>query len=128
MSHEIVAILAPLREYFEQEYQDRLDRLILFGSQARGDATATSDIDLLIVLEDPVNASDELERTSHFVAQFCLEHNLLVSRLFLPRSRFETEDSPLLKNIRREGIEFLQSPGSHRSAPVDHPETVALPD
>jgi uncharacterized protein len=51
-----------------------------------------------------VDASAELSQTSHFVAQFCLEHNLLVSRFFLPRSRFETENSPLLKNIQREGI------------------------
>jgi uncharacterized protein len=108
-------ILMPLREYLKQEYQDRFDRAILFGSQARGEATAASDIDVLIataasdidvliVLEDPVNASEELERTSQFIARLCLERNLLISRLFMPRSRFETENSPLLRNIRADGI------------------------
>jgi predicted nucleotidyltransferase len=101
---EISAILTPLREYLQHEYQDRLERIILFGSQARGEATAASDIDVLIVLEDPVNASEELNRTSQFIAQLCLEHNLLISRLFIPRSRFETENSPLLRNIRQDGI------------------------
>jgi predicted nucleotidyltransferase len=101
---KLLTLLAPLREYFQQEYQTRLDRLILFGSQARGEALPTSDIDILIVLQDPVNPSAELRRTSHFIAKFCLEHNLLVSRLFLPRSRFETENSPLLRNIRQDGI------------------------
>jgi uncharacterized protein len=101
---DVLTILAPLRDYLRQEYHERLDRLILFGSHARSEATDSSDIDLLIVLQDPVDASAELSQTSHFVAQFCLEHNLLVSRFFLPRSRFETENSPLLKNIRREGI------------------------
>lgn len=103
-SHRILDILMPLRDYLKQEYQDRFERAILFGSHARGDATPTSDIDVLIVLQDPVNASEELERTSQFIAQLCLEHNLLISRLFMSRSRFETENSPLLRNIRADGI------------------------
>jgi predicted nucleotidyltransferase len=101
---EIAALLTSLREYLEREYQDRLDRMILFGSQARGDTTPTSDVDVLIVLQDPVEASTELDRTSQFIAQLCLERNTLISRLFMPRSRFETENSPFLRNIRREGI------------------------
>lgn len=101
---EILAILKPLRTYLQQEYQDQFDRLILFGSQARADATAASDIDVLIVLHDPVDISAELHRTSQFVAQLCLEHDLLISRLFMPSSRFEVENSPLLRNIRRDGI------------------------
>jgi uncharacterized protein len=101
---EILALLKPLRAYLQQEYQDRFDRLILFGSQARADAAHDSDVDVLIVLRDPVNASAELNRTSQFVAQLCLEHNLLIARLFMPSSRFEAENSPLLRNIRRDGI------------------------
>lgn len=101
---EALNILISLQDYLKQEYQDRLDRTILFGSQARGEATAVSDIDVLIVLQDPVNVSAEIDRTSQFVAQLCLEHNLLISRFFMPRSRFETENSPLLRNIRAEGI------------------------
>ena len=104
LSQEILSVLASLREYVQTEYQERLDRVILFGSQARGDAQSSSDLDVLIVLQDPVNASAELDRTSHFIAQLCLDHNLLISRLFLSRSRFETENSPLLRNIRQEGI------------------------
>lgn len=101
---EILDVLILLRAYLQQEYRDRLEQVILFGSQARGDATSDSDIDILIVLKDPVNASAELSRTSQFVSQLCLEHNILISRLFLPRSRFETENSPLLHRIRQEGI------------------------
>lgn len=101
---EMLTLLNPLRNYLKQEYQDRLNRVILFGSQARGDATPASDIDILIVLQDPVDASAELHRTSQFVAQFCLEHRILISRLFMPQSRFESENSPLLRNIRQEGI------------------------
>lgn len=104
LSQDVLNILSILQEYFSQQYQERLFRVILFGSQARQDATANSDIDVLVVLEDPVDASLEIERTSRFIAQLCLDHNVLISRLFLPRSRFETENSPLLRNIHQEGL------------------------
>ena len=93
-----------LKVYLAQEYCEKLVQIILFGSHARREASPASDIDVLIVLDDPVNPSEELQRTSQFVAQLCLEQTLLISRFFLSRSRFETENSPLLRNIRREGI------------------------
>lgn len=99
-----VQALSKLKEYLTQEYAQRLFQVVLFGSQARQEATPTSDIDVLIVLNGSVDASEELKRTSQFVAQLCLKFDLLISRLFLPRSRFETENSPLLRNIRQEGI------------------------
>jgi predicted nucleotidyltransferase len=100
----ITPALTALKAYLSEEYRDRLAQVILFGSQARQQATPDSDIDVLIVLNDPVDPSAELRRTSQFIAELCLEHNLLISRLFLPRSRFETENSPLMRNIRQEGI------------------------
>ena len=104
LSRNISAVLAVLKTYLKQEYSERLFRIILFGSQARSTATDLSDIDILIVLNDPVDASVEIERTSQFIAQLCLKHNVLISRLFLGRSRFDTENSPLLRNIRFEGV------------------------
>ena len=104
LSQNISIILAVLKTYLQQEYSGRLFRIILFGSQARGNATDLSDIDILVVLNDPVDASVEIERTSQFIAQLCLKHNVLISRLFLGRSRFDTENSPLLRNIRFEGV------------------------
>jgi uncharacterized protein len=101
---ELSTILVLLREYLQQEYQERLDQVIVFGSHARHESTPDSDIDVLIVLQDPVDASQELKRTSQFIAQLCLNHDLLIARLFMGRSRFESENSPLLRNIRSDGI------------------------
>mgnify|MGYP001306933263 CR=1 FL=1 len=104
MVNTIIQILNPIKLYCKREYGDRLDRLILFGSQARGETNLDSDVDLLIVLHDPVIISQEMQKTSLFIANFCLENNLVISRIFLPKLRFENENSPLLRNIRREGI------------------------
>ena len=100
------SVLGTLKQYLEEQYQDRMSRVVLFGSHARQEATQNSDVDILIVLKDPVDASLEIDRTSKFIAQLCLDNNLLISRLFMPQSRYETENSPLLRNIRKEGIEL----------------------
>ncbi|HBR00201.1 MAG TPA: hypothetical protein DD761_17080 [Cyanobacteria bacterium UBA11691] len=42
-----------LKEYLQSLYQDNLDKVILFGSEARGEADIDSDIAILIVLKTP---------------------------------------------------------------------------
>lgn len=101
---ELTPVLATLKQYLQQQYRDRLHQVVLFGSYARQEATADSDVDVLIVLDDPVDPSAEIRQTSEFIAQLCLEHDLLIARFFLPTSRYKTENSPLMRNIRQEGI------------------------
>jgi uncharacterized protein len=100
----ISPILDQLRQRLERVYGPRLAGLWLYGSRARGDAAPDSDIDVLVVLEGEVAASDEIARTEYDVADVSLEHNAVVACLFVSRERFEHGQSPLLLNVRREGI------------------------
>lgn len=93
-----------MRNRFQDLYQNRLYRMILFGSQAREDAESDSDIDLLVVLEGPVNAGEEIERTGSIVADLCLEYGVVIGCVFIDRERFLTRQGPLLRNIRQEGV------------------------
>jgi len=79
---------------------------MLFGSQARGQAEAGSDIDVLVVLVGPVRPGEEIRRSLNGVAELSLENNVVFSCVFVSRDRFENELSPLLINVRR------LSPGS----------------
>ena len=47
----------------QEIYGPRLRHLILFGSQAHGDATPESDVDVLVVLEGPISSYEEAKRT-----------------------------------------------------------------
>ncbi|HXX24734.1 MAG TPA: nucleotidyltransferase domain-containing protein [Terriglobia bacterium] len=104
MSERLQSLLAELRRRFEALYGPRLVRLMLFGSHARGDAEPGSDVDVLVVLEGPVRPGEEIRRTLDSVAELSLENNVVFSCIFVSRERFETELSPLLINVRREGV------------------------
>lgn len=97
-------ILLELRRQLEQLYGSRLRRLVLYGSQARGSATADSDIDVLVVLKGPVEPAVEVHRTSHIVSQLSLEHDVVIVCVFVDEYDLENEQSMFMANIRREGI------------------------
>jgi predicted nucleotidyltransferase len=101
---KIKTIVSELRKSFEALYGDRLINMILFGSHARGDAEPGSDIDVLVVLKEPVSLGAEITRTSEMRSQLSLKYNVVVSCTYVSTKRYTTEQSPLLINIRREGI------------------------
>ena len=65
MAPELVNLLAQLRDELHGALGDNLERVMLYGSQARGDALPDSDVDVLIVLRQ---ASDNTQETAHRIA------------------------------------------------------------
>jgi predicted nucleotidyltransferase len=105
MQHpSLFLILAQLRKYVEQCYGNQLKHLTLFGSQACNEAICSSDIDVMLVLERVENTSLEYDRISKFVAEICLEHDVLVSCVLIHDNVFQTRATSLSINVRREGI------------------------
>jgi predicted nucleotidyltransferase len=104
LNNHLTLILAELREYLTTLYGARLVDVILFGSQARGDAVVGSDIDVLIVLKGTVSQFEEVARTSEFTSALCLKYDVLLARVFLSEKEFLHSQMPFVQNVRREGI------------------------
>lgn len=104
MNNTLKILLAELRRRFEALYGTRLVRLMLFGSQAREEAESGSDIDILVVLQGPVEPGEEVARTGEIVTSLSLRFDTVISCVFMEEERFNNRNGPLLRNIRREGI------------------------
>jgi predicted nucleotidyltransferase len=105
MKHKkLQQILTELRERLDEHYGDRLVDVVLFGSQARGDAVPGSDIDVMVVLKGEVRTGEEIEQTGGIIAELSLKYDVLVSTIFESEEDFLFRGSPLLINVRREGV------------------------
>lgn len=104
MNDKIKAILTELKDKFQELYGDRLVQMVLYGSQARGDARFGSDIDVLVVLKGAVQPGKEIERTSYIVADLSLQNDEVISCFFMDEREFTDWNGPFLRNIHKEGI------------------------
>ena len=102
--HKLDRILTALRGRMKRVYGERLVRMVLYGSRARGDAEPGSDIDVLIVLEGTVDPGKEISRTGGVVTDLSLHFGEVISCVFMDEERFLHREGPFLRNVRKEGI------------------------
>lgn len=93
-----------IKKRLEAVYGDRLKGVVLYGSEARGEAGPDSDIDVLVLLEGPVEYARELRASIHALYPLTLEMGRPVSAMVVEARDYETQDCPLYRNARREGI------------------------
>jgi len=93
-----------LKEGLAQIYGDKLKAVYLFGSYARGDARSDSDVDIMIVLNNYKSYGKEIDRTGGLISSLSLEYNVSISRVIMKESQWKVSDTPLLRNIRMDGI------------------------
>jgi len=88
-------------------YGARLDHVVLYGSQARGEAAADSDIDTLVVLVSGCDFWREFYRIGPIASRISLEHDVVISAIPVDHDEFRNGEAPLLVNARREGTRVV---------------------
>ena len=104
--HKKNKLVADFKSAMAALYGDRLAKVMLYGSYARGEAGPDSDIDFLVVLNDPeVSTGLEIDRITDQVFGMILDYGIDISYLPVSISRFQGLPNPLFSAIKKEGVE-----------------------
>lgn len=98
-------VLLRFRQALAAMYGDRLERVVLFGSRARGDARPDSDYDVAVFLRDMDDRWAELDRLADLGIDLCYETGEFVHAM-AHRAGSYRERTPLMHEIRRDGIDL----------------------
>lgn len=105
--NQLQKALKEVKNASEQLYGEKLNRIILFGSYARGDHTDESDIDILIILNCDAGEIKKLRgKTAEMASDISLEQEVFLSVLLRDKKHFEKYMNflPFYKNIMKEGV------------------------
>ena len=97
-------ILTELKRGLQEIYGERLRAVVLFGSQARGDAAEDSDVDVAVVLDDFESAITESWRMDRVFSPLSLEHDLLLTALPVREKDWTAGERLIMRNLRLEGV------------------------
>lgn len=104
MNAPLDIVLADLRDRFAALYGPRLDRIVLVGSRARGDAGPGSDVDVMIVLKDKPERRIERDRTMTVAADLSWRYDTVIMPILTDSSTCARSGLPLFRNAQREGV------------------------
>jgi len=99
-------ILQDVRSGIRGAFGSRLARLVLFGSRARGDATADSDYDVAVFLHGMTDRWAEFDRINKVAGDILMHRFAVVHALPYDERSYNDNPSSLMRNIREEGVEL----------------------
>ena len=98
-------ILRRIRSSIRAIYRDRIERMVLFGSRARGDAHADSDYDIAVFIMNLTDRWREFHRLADLRTGILAETGaFLEARPF--RAGSYRDRTPLMHQIRRDGVDL----------------------
>jgi predicted nucleotidyltransferase len=101
---EIIEILKEFKTNIKKLYGDKLSKIILYGSYARGEQTEDSDVDLAIILKGDIRPFKEIDKMTAIAGEIDLKYNILLSLHPVSEKDYEYSKTPLLLNIHDEEV------------------------
>jgi uncharacterized protein len=105
IAHALDPVLLRFRREVNATYGDGIDRVVLFGSRARGDGRADSDYDVAVFLKHPGGLWDELGKLAHITTDILDDTGAVISAKPFAAHLYR-ERSALMQEIRSDGVEF----------------------
>ena len=98
-------ILAKFRGALNEMYGERIERVLLYGSRARGDASADSDYDIAVFLKDLSDRWTEADKIAVATTDILRETGAVIHAMLYPAGAYR-DNTPLMYEIRREGLDL----------------------
>jgi predicted nucleotidyltransferase len=95
-------ILTRLRTALAEVYGDRLERVVLYGSCARGDHRPDSDYDIAVFIEDPGSFHDESGRLAAITTDILDDTGAVISATPFPAGAYR-ERTGFMHELREDG-------------------------
>lgn len=104
---DIKNIMDKYVEEVEKIYGSHLQRIILYGSYARGEATESSDIDIMILVDlDDMAIKEYSHELSEITFDINLDNDLMIMPIVKSEEHFNKwiDAYPFYKNVEKEGV------------------------
>ena len=97
-------ILTKFRAALQALYGDRIERVVLYGSRARGDARPDSDYDVAVFLKNLGDRWAEANKIAIVTTDILAETGAVIHAMPHRAGSYQ-ERTPLMHEIRREGVD-----------------------
>jgi uncharacterized protein len=98
-------ILSRFRATLDEVYGERIERVVLFGSRARGDARPDSDYDVAVFLKDFESFGTEAGRLADVETDILFDTGAVINALPFKAGAYEHRTG-LMAELRRDGLDL----------------------
>jgi predicted nucleotidyltransferase len=98
-------ILKRFKAALDEVYGGRIERVVLFGSRARGDAHADSDYDVAVFFRDLSDRWREMDRLADIGTEILDDEGKFVHAMAYPAGAYR-DRTPLMHEVRKDGVDL----------------------
>jgi predicted nucleotidyltransferase len=98
-------VLARFRAAMAEIYGDRVERIVLFGSRARGDARPDSDYDVAVFINDGGSFAEESARLAAVSTDILFDTGAVISATPFPAAAYR-ERTGFMHELRKDGLDL----------------------
>ncbi len=99
-------VLTEFRRAIQKLYGTRIERVVLYGARARGDAKPGSDYDIAVFLRNLSSRWQEVRRITDIELAILDETGATVHAMPYPAESWRDPSSPLMHEIRKDGVDL----------------------
>ena len=107
MRPEVKTLLNEFQQKIPESVRPHIRQLILFGSTAREEDQPESDVDVLVLLDEKLQETEEALREAAYQAMWACDFQRLLSLKILSWTEYQdrlTQGYSFYQNVEREGV------------------------